>query len=79
MHKYQYEDESFFVVSGIFEIIVGDNTITGGPGTYVYGPRNVAHQWTNMGSGRGQLLNVYTPGGIDRFFLAVGIPIHSSS
>jgi hypothetical protein len=25
------------------------------------------------------LLNVYTPGGIDKFFLAVGIPIHSST
>jgi len=32
-----------------------------------------------MGPGRGQLLNVYTPGGIDKFFLAAGIPIHSSS
>lgn len=79
LHKHLYEDESFFVVSGTFEITVGAKTITGGPGTYAYGPRNVPHQWTNMGSGRGQLLNVYTPGGIDAFFLAVGIPIHSSA
>jgi hypothetical protein len=60
-------------------LIVADKTTTGGPGTYAYDPRNVPHQWTNMGSGRGQLLNVYTPGGIDKFFLAVGIPIHSST
>ena len=79
LHKHLYEDESFFVLSGIFEITVGDKTTTGGPGTYAYGPRNVPHQWTNMGSGRGQLLNVYTPGGIDKFFLAVGISIHSST
>jgi len=79
LHKHLYEDESFFVLSGTFEITVGDKTTTGGTGTYVYGPRNVPHQWTNMGSGRGQLLNVYTPGGIDKFFMAVGIPIHSSS
>jgi mannose-6-phosphate isomerase-like protein (cupin superfamily) len=73
------EDESFFVLSGIFEITVGGKTTSGGPGTYAYGPRGVPHQWTNMGSGRGQLLNVYTPGGIDKFFLAVGIPIHAST
>jgi mannose-6-phosphate isomerase-like protein (cupin superfamily) len=79
LHKHLYEDESFFVLNGIFEITVGGKTITGGPGTYAYGPRNVPHQWTNMGSGRGQLLNVYTPGGIDKFFLAAGIPIHSST
>jgi hypothetical protein len=77
LHKHLYEDESFFVLSGIFEITVGGKTTTGGPGTYAYGPRNVPHQWTNMGKGRGQLLNVYTPGGIDKFFLAAGIPIHS--
>jgi mannose-6-phosphate isomerase-like protein (cupin superfamily) len=79
LHKHLYEDESFFVLSGTFEITVGGKTTTGGPGTYAYGPRNVPHQWTNMGSGRGQLLNVYTPGGIDKFFLAAGIPIHSST
>ena len=79
LHKHLYEDESFFVVSGNFEITIGDKTISGGSGTYAYGPRNVPHQWTNMGSGRGQLLNVYTPGGIDKFFLAVGMPIRSST
>jgi len=79
LHKHLYEDESFFVLDGTFEITVGDKTTIGGPGTYVYGPRNVPHQWTNMGSGRGQLLNVFTPGGIDKFFLAAGIPIHSST
>lgn len=33
LHKHVYEDESFFVVSGTFEITVGDKTTTGGPGT----------------------------------------------
>jgi len=79
IHKHSYEDESFFVLSGSFAITVGDKTITVGPGTYAYGPRNVPHQWTNIGSARGRMLNVFTPGGIDKFFLAAGIPIHSST
>src|ERR1019366_1953968 len=70
---------SEYALSCIFEITVGGKTTSGGPGTYVYGPRNVPHQWTNMGSGRERLLNMNTPGGIDKFFLAVGIPIHSST
>jgi quercetin dioxygenase-like cupin family protein len=78
-HKHRYEDESFYVVDGTFEITVGDATVTGGPGTYVYGPRNVPHRWTNMGSARGRLLNVFAPSGIEEFFLAVGVPIRSSS
>ena len=79
LHKHTYEDESFYVISGVFEITVADKTVTGGPGTYVYGPRNVPHQWTNMGSGRGRLLNVYTPAGIDKYFLAAGVPINTST
>lgn len=78
-HKHRYEDESFYVVAGTFEITVGDATVTGGPGTYIYGPRNVPHRWTNVGSARGRLLNVFAPSGVEEFFLAVGIPIRSSS
>lgn len=78
-HQHLHEDESFFVVDGLFEITVGDRTVTGGPGTYAYGPRNVPHRWTNMGTGRGRLLNVYTPGGFEEYFLTVAIPIGSST
>ena len=78
-HKHFHEDESFYVIDGRFEITVGDATVVGGPGTYMYGPRGVQHRWTNVGSGRGRLLNVFTPSGIEDYFLAVTIPITSSS
>ena len=78
-HKHLHEDESFYVVDGRFEITVGDRTVVGGPGTYLYGPRNVQHRWTNVGSERGRLLNVFTPSGIEDYFLAVAIAVTSSS
>ncbi len=78
-HKHLNEDESFYVISGEFEITVGDRTATGGPGTYVYGPRNVPHRWTNIGTGRAQLLNVFTPSGLENYFLEVAVPVPSSS
>ena len=77
-HKHLYEDESFYVVSGRFEITVGERTIEGGPGTYLWGPRNVQHRWTNIGSERGRLLNVFAPSGIENYFLGVAIPIPDS-
>ena len=57
-----------------FEITVGDRTVIGGPGTYLYGPRNIEHRWTNVGKGRGRLLNVFTPSGIEGYFVDVGYP-----
>ena len=78
-HKHLNEDESFYVVDGQFEITVGDKTVIGGPGTYAYGPRNTPHRWTNVGRARGRLLNVFTPAGLENYFLAVAVPIASSS
>jgi len=60
-HKHDREDESFLVVEGTFEITTGDTTVTGGPGTYAFGPRNIPHRWTNIGETRGRIMNVYTP------------------
>jgi hypothetical protein len=76
-HKHLYEDESFYVLDGLFEISVGDNTISCGPGSYAYGPRNVPHRWTNIGSSRGRMLNTFTPSGLEGYFLSVGIPVKS--
>jgi quercetin dioxygenase-like cupin family protein len=76
-HKHLHEDESFYVIDGEFEITIGDATTTGGPGTFAYGPRNVPHRWTNVGSRRGRILSVFNPSGIEGYFLAVSVPIKS--
>jgi quercetin dioxygenase-like cupin family protein len=78
-HKHDREDESFFVVSGLFEISVADKTITGGPGTYAFGPRNIPHRWTNIGTERGRIMNVYTPAGFEQMFYELGLPIPNSA
>lgn len=74
-HKHLYEDESFYVIDGEFEINIGDVTTTGGPGTFAFGPRNLEHRWTNIGKRRGRLLNVFNPSGIENYFLAAAIPV----
>ena len=76
-HKHLFEDESFYVIQGSYEVTVGDRTVQGGPGTYIYGPRNIPHRWTNVGTDRGRILNVFSPSGIEGYFLSVAIPIAS--
>lgn len=74
-HAHMHEDESFYVLAGRFEISVGDKTVVGEPGTYMYGPRNVPHRWTNVGGSRGRLLSMFAPSGLEGYFLAAGVPI----
>jgi hypothetical protein len=74
-HKHKNEDESFLVIEGTFEISVGDKTITGGSGTYAYGPRDIRHRWTNVSTGRGRIMNVFAPSGFEGMFYEIGLPI----
>lgn len=78
-HKHLHEDESFYVLDGRFEITVGDATVVGQAGTYLYGPRDVPHRWTNVGDARGRLLSVLAPSGLEDYFFAAAVPIKSPS
>jgi quercetin dioxygenase-like cupin family protein len=42
-HIHSREDESFFVLEGEVEFQVGDEKITARSGTFIQGPRGIAH------------------------------------
>jgi quercetin dioxygenase-like cupin family protein len=75
LHKHSHEDEVFYVLSGSFEFLVGASTVVAGPGSCIYGPREVPHRWTNVGAQPGRILMAFTPAGIEDFFLALAVPI----
>lgn len=75
LHKHLREDECFYILDGRYEITIGNQTSVGTSGSFFFGPRNIPHRWTNMGSTTGRLLFVWTPSGIEEFFLGVGMPI----
>jgi mannose-6-phosphate isomerase-like protein (cupin superfamily) len=77
LHKHLREDECFYILDGRYEMTIGDRTVIGSSGSFFFGPRNVPHQWTNVGSTAGRLFFVYTPSGIEEFFLGVGMPIRN--
>jgi mannose-6-phosphate isomerase-like protein (cupin superfamily) len=61
-HTHSREDETFFILSGHFAMMVGGRMIEAGPGDTVFAPRNLMHTWRCVGETPGRLLAVITPG-----------------
>jgi quercetin dioxygenase-like cupin family protein len=60
-HLHHDSDEVAWVLEGEMTFKVGDQVITGGPGTCAFLVRNVPHAWKNSGSGIARVLFLYTP------------------
>ncbi len=71
-HVHRHEDETFYVLEGEFEFLLGDATIRAAAGSVVHGPRNVPHGFTNVGALPGRMLVVVTPAGLEAFFAEAG-------
>jgi len=76
-HIHHGNDETLYVMEGIFSFLVGDQTVTAETGTYVYVPRGTVHTFTNIGPAAGRLLVTVTPSGFEKYFEAIGTPVHS--
>ena len=66
-HVHFNQEEIFFIIEGTYEMTVGGQTSTVGPGTIVFIPRNVVHRFKNIGDTTGWSL----PGGQDLYFKAI--------
>jgi quercetin dioxygenase-like cupin family protein len=55
-HVHRREDEAFFVLEGRVRFRCADREITGGPGTYVFLPRDVPHTFVVEGDETAHLL-----------------------
>jgi mannose-6-phosphate isomerase-like protein (cupin superfamily) len=70
-HVHFNQEEIFFILEGTYEMTVGDQTSTVGPGTIVFIPRNVVHRFKNVGDTTGCMLDWSLPGGHDHYFKAI--------
>jgi mannose-6-phosphate isomerase-like protein (cupin superfamily) len=70
-HVHFSQEEIFFIVEGTYELTVGDQTTTAGPGTIVFIPRNVVHRFKNAGETIACMLDWSLPGGQDQYFKAM--------
>lgn len=71
LHIHYAEDETFYVLAGIFSITFGDRSIVASPGATMFLPRGIPHTFKNIGTTVGRMLCMATPGGFEEFFLEV--------
>jgi mannose-6-phosphate isomerase-like protein (cupin superfamily) len=60
-HSHDDHTDSFYVVEGEVEFLVGGEWRRGGPGTFVAIPPGVVHGFRNPGPGHIRVLNVHAP------------------
>ena len=69
-HVHTREDEVFFIVDGEFDILLGDQTVRAHTGDVIDAPRNIRHNFKNVGNQPGSLLFLCYPAGVEAFFAA---------
>lgn len=60
-HSHADHVDSFYVLEGDAEFVMGDETVRVGPGSYVAAPIGVVHGFRNAGAGELRMLNVHAP------------------
>jgi quercetin dioxygenase-like cupin family protein len=67
-HVHTREDETFYVLEGHVEFLLGGKTVVAGPGDFVNVPRGVVHRFRNAGAETATVVLTFTPAGIEGFF-----------
>lgn len=76
LHIQRQEDEFFVVLSGEVRVQHGDKVIEAVAGSFVYGPRGVAHAF-HVDSAEARILLSFGPAGVEGFFREGGKPARS--
>src|SRR5687768_7612626 len=73
-HIHTHEDEFWYVLDGTFDIRIGDEVHSVGPGGFAYAPRGTLHNFRNTAETPSRVLVGFTPGGMEGFFRESGRP-----
>lgn len=68
LHLHPTHGEGFYVLQGELTVQIGEEVLTGGPGTWAFAPRDVPHTLGNLSTGTVRLLTLFAPGGFERRF-----------
>ena len=67
-HLHRGHSDSFYVLEGEVEFLLGDELVQAGAGHFVNVPRGTVHRFTNTGMETARLVLTFTPAGIERWF-----------
>jgi quercetin dioxygenase-like cupin family protein len=76
LHVHRREDEWFYVTQGELTFWVGGQVVVAGPGSFVFGPRDVPHTFV-VSSPEARFLLVTEPAGFESFVRALAEPAAS--
>lgn len=76
LHVHHNEDEAFYVLEGEMTFYIGEQTIKAGPGSCLFGPKDVPHAYT-VDSGSARLLFLLSPAGFEGLIRETGEPAKS--
>jgi mannose-6-phosphate isomerase-like protein (cupin superfamily) len=76
LHAHSREDEIWFVLEGEIVFTLGEETLIGGPGTFVYIPCNVPHTF-QVKSEMARWFGLGLRGNLDQWFFETGEPAQS--
>lgn len=71
-HIHHREDETFQILEGEYEFMVGEQKILAKPGTTLFAPRGIPHTYRYLGQAAGRLMCIITPSGFEGFFETIG-------
>jgi mannose-6-phosphate isomerase-like protein (cupin superfamily) len=71
-HVHTRADEAFYIISGEWEFLNGDQKVEVSPGDFMFVPQGTRHGFKNVSSEPARLLVFYTPAGTEKWFLEVG-------
>ena len=72
-HRHHHEDEAWYILDGELTFWLGDEQRTAAAGTFVFGPRGVAHRF-RVDSDEARFLLLVTPAGFEDFTRTCGWP-----
>jgi quercetin dioxygenase-like cupin family protein len=73
-HTHHREDEAFYVLEGDMAFVFDGAWTKAGPGTYIFGPRNIPHGFKVVGDVPARILLLCTPGGFEQFVVELSEP-----
>ena len=67
-HIHTREDETFYLLEGNVEFLLGDKLLVAGAGDFVNVPRGTVHRFRNTGTKTARIVLTFTPAGIEKWF-----------
>lgn len=73
LHRHHREDEYTVVLEGTLGLLLGEQVVEAGPGTWIIKPRNQWHTFWNAGDVPCRTIEIISPAGFEQYFHELAI------